>query len=228
MLGTIGGFIGRVSVYITAGLGLAALYFLWVAFREWRASGRTMFGVERDIAESEMIGAILRAGVVVVVAVLVFGAGVLGRQADSDDQKAQATRAPTPTFPSMATVAPGTLAAPASTPLPTDPPQPAVTDVPQLPPAPTEVLPVEPTPQVATVIAVGGVWLRDAANGGTIALVPQDSVVELMEGLETAGDYDWQQVRVVSVPPGSGAQGAPVAQIDQQGWVAAQYLQASP
>jgi hypothetical protein len=228
MLGTIGGFIGRVSVYITAGLGLVALYFLWVAFREWRASGRTMFGVERDIAESEMIGAIVRAGVVVLVAVLVFGAGLLGRQADSDDEKAQSTRAPTPTFPPVATVAPGTLATSMPTTLPTDPPQPAVTDVPQLPPAPTEALPVEPTPQIATVVALGGVWLRDAPNGGTIALVPQDSVVELLQGLEAAGDYDWQQVRVISVPPGSGAQGAPIAQVDQQGWVAAEYLQANP
>jgi hypothetical protein len=148
--------------------------------------------------------------------------GLLGKQADSDDQKAQATRAPTPTFPAVATVAPGTLAAPAPTALPTDAPQPAVTDVPQLPPAPTESLPVEPTPQVASVVAVGGVWLRDAPNGGTVVLLPQDSVVELLQGLESAGDYDWQHVRVVSVPFGSDAQ------VDQEGWVAAEYLQANP
>ncbi len=222
MLGTIGGFIGRVAVYITAGLGLVALYFLWVAFREWRASGRTMFGVERDIAESEMIGAVVRAVVVVFAGVLIFGVGLLGQQAESEDQTAQAPRAPTPTFPSMATVAPGTLASPAPTLLSTEPPQPAVTDVPPLQPAATEALPVEPTPQVAIVVAFGGVWLRDAAAGGTIVVLPQDSVVELLEGLESAGDNEWQRVRVVAVPIGSDAQ------VDQEGWVAVQYLQTSP
>jgi hypothetical protein len=222
MLGTIGGFIGHVAVYITAGLGLVALYFLWVSFREWRAGGRTMFGVERDIAESEMIGAIIRAGVVVFVAVLVFGAGLLGRQAESDKQTTQSPRAPTPTFPQVATVAPGTLAAPAPTLLPTEPPQPAVTDVPPLQPAPTAASPVEPMPQVATVVAFGGVWLRDAANGGTIVVLEQDSLVELLDGLESVGDNEWQRVRVIAVPLGSNAQ------VDQEGWVAAQYLQVNP
>jgi hypothetical protein len=222
MIETIGGIIGRVAIYITAGLGVVALYFLWVAFREWRAGGRTVFGVERDIAESEMVGAIVRAGFVVFIGVLVFGLGWLGRQqAESEDEKAQSPRAPTPTFPAMATVAPETTD-PAATAWSTEPPQPAVTDVPPLPPAPTEPSPVEPTPQVATVAAGGGVWLRDAPNGGTIVVVPDDSVVELLEEREFAGDFDWQYIRIVSVPFGS------EAQIDQEGWVAFQFLEVNP
>ncbi len=222
MIETIGGFVGRVAIYITAGLGVVALYFLWVAFREWRAGGRTVFGVERDIAESEMVGAIVRAGFVVFIGVLVFGLGWLGRQqAESEDEKTQSPRAPTPTFPALATVGPETIES-VATALPTEPPQPAVTDVPPLPPAPTGALPVEPTPQVAIVAASGGVNLRDAPNGGAIVVVPEGSAVELLEGREFAGDFDWQYVRIVSVPLGSDAQ------IDQEGWVAFQFLDVNP
>lgn len=222
MIETIGDFIGRAAIYVTAGLGVVALYFLWVAFREWRASGRTVFGVERDIAESEMVGAIIRAGVVVFVGVLVLGMGWLAQQqAEPDGQTAQSPRSPTPTFPMVATTAPETIE-PTLTSWPTEAPQPAVTDVPPLPPAPTEALPVEPTPQVATVAAGGGVWLRDAPAGGTVVVVPDDSIVELLEGREFAGDFEWQRVRIVSVPLGSDAQ------VDQEGWVAFQFLQVNP
>jgi hypothetical protein len=180
-----------------------------------------MFGVERDIAESEMVGAIVRAGIVVFVGVLVMGVGWLGQQqAESVERATKTPLLPTPTFPVVATVGPG--AEPTLTLWPTEPAAPAVTDVPPLPPAPTEALPVEPTPQVATVIATGGVWLRDAPNGGTIVVVPQGSVVELLEGRETAGAYEWQQVRVSAVPIGSDAQ------VDQEGWVALEFLQVNP
>jgi hypothetical protein len=180
-----------------------------------------MFGVERDIAESEMVGAIVRAGIVVFVGVLVMGMGWLGQQqAESAERATRTPPLPSPTFPVVATVGPG--AEPTPTLWPTEPAAPAVTEVPPLPPAPTEALPVEPTPQVATVIATGGVWLRDAPNGGTIVVVPQGSVVELLEGRETAGAYEWQQVRVSAVPIGSDAQ------VDQEGWVALEFLQVNP
>jgi hypothetical protein len=214
MFGAIGSFLGRVAIYVTAFLGLIALYFLWAAFREWRAGARAVFGVERDIARSEMIGSISRAGGFVLIGLLVFGLGWLGQQAESDGETAGATQLPAQTTPVMTTATPE-LAEPGPTLPPTDTPQPAVTGIPPLPEPTTEQSPVEPTPQTATVIAYGGVWLRDAPNGGTIVVVPQDSVVELLDGREFAGNYEWQKVRILSVPLGSDARE------NQEGWIAA-------
>jgi hypothetical protein len=222
MLEAVGGFLGRISVYITALLGVIALYFLWVAFREWRASTRAVFGVERDVASSEMIGAVSRAGIFVVAGVLVLGLGWFGQQSESDEEIVQATRAPSPTLSLEATLTPG-IGQPTTTVLPSGTPQPEATDVRPLPPATTAPPPpVEPTPQTATVAAFGGVWLRDAPNGGTIVVLLQDTVVELLEGRETAGNFEWQKVRVLNTPPGS------EAQAEQEGWVAAQFLQIAP
>lgn len=221
MFQTIGDFLGQVAVYIAALLGLVALYFLWVAFREWRTGTRATFGVERDIANSEMIGAITRAGVLIFVGLLVVGLGWVGRQSESDDTAAQGTRPPVPTTPTVATLTPGS-AAPAPTLFPTDTPQPVSTDIPPVPEAATETPPLEPTPQTAVVNTFGGVWLRDAPNGGTVVVLPENTVVELLEGRETAGNYEWQKIRVLENPPGS------EAQVGQEGWVALQFLQVNP
>ncbi len=227
MLETIGKLLGGIAIYITALLGLIALFFLWVAFREWRAGSRAVFGVERDIAASEMVGALARAGGVAVIALLVFGLGALGRQAESEEgQTAQATRRPqgTPAVAPAATFTPGGVE-PGPTLLPTDTLPPELTDVPPLPPAQTDTPPVQPTPQTAVIVAFGGVWLRDAPNGGTIVVVPQDSVVELLaEERQFSGNFEWQKVRILSAPLGSEAQAG------QEGWVAfsPEFLQVSP
>jgi hypothetical protein len=216
MFGAIGSFLGRIAIYVTAFLGLIALYFLWAAFREWRAGVRAVFGVERDIARSEMIGAISRAGGFVLIGLLVFGLGWLGQQAESDGETAGATQLPAQTAPVAPTVTPGSDE-PGPILSPTDTPQPMVTDVPPLPEPTTE-----PTPQTAVVVAPGGVWLRDAPNGGTIEVVLQNSVVELLEGREFAGDFEWQKVRVISAPPDG------QALVNREGWVAFEFLRVGP
>lgn len=208
MLETIGKFVGSVAVYVTAVLGVIALYFLWQAVREWRAGSRAVFGVERDMATSEMLGALSRAGVVAVIALAVLGIGALGRGAEDKEPLPTQTPAPTAAVPAVATWTP------APTVPPTDTPPPELTDIPALPVAATDTPVVEPTPQTAVVIAFGGVWLRDAPNGGPIVVVPQDAVVELLEGREAAGAYEWQKVRILSVPLGS------QAQVGQEGWIA--------
>lgn len=227
MLETIGRLVGNVAVYVTAVLGIIALYFLWQAFREWRAGTRAVFGVERDIATSEMLGALARAGVIAVIALAVLGVGALGRQAGSESgEQAQATRAPqgtTPVVP-VATFTPGGVQ-PAPTLLPTETLPPEITDIPALPVSPTDTPPVEPTPQTAVIVAFGGVWLRDAPAGGTIVVVPQQSVVQLLdEERQAAGDFEWQKVRILSVPIGS------QAQVGQEGWIAfdPEFVQVSP
>jgi hypothetical protein len=133
-----------------------------------------VFGVERDVATSEMIG----------------------------------TGEPTFTAPP---------------PTHTPQPQQVATDARPLPAATTAPpTPAEPTPETAVVAAFGGVWLRDAPNGGTIVVLLEITVVELLEGRETAGNSEWQKVRVFNVPLGS------EASVGQEGWVAAQFLQIGP
>jgi hypothetical protein len=221
MLETIGNLLGDIAVYIAALLGLVALYFLWVAFREWRSGRRAMFGVERDIAASEMMGAFVRAVIVAFVALVLLGLGQLGQDEAADDTGGQTTQptSPTAAVQETPTLGPGEAA---PTLLPTDTPQAMVTEIPPLPSEPTVPPAVEPTPETAQVSVFGGVWLRDAPNGGTIGVLPQGSVVQFLEGREFAGSYDWQQVRVLNTPAGG------EALVNQEGWVAAQFLEGGP
>ena len=222
MLETIGNLLGDVAVYIAALLGLVALYFFWIAFREWRAGQRAVFGIERDIASSEMVGALARAGGVVVIAVLVFALGQLGQGIGSSEEGAgQATPPPLVTISVLGTSTPE-LGSPAPISAPTDTPQLDVTDVPALPSEPTQPPAAEPTPQTARVTAPGGLWLRDAPNGGTIDVLPQESIVEFLEGREFAGSFEWQNVRVLNTPPGG------EALVGREGWVALEFLETSP
>jgi len=219
MLESIGDFLSSVAIYIAALLGLVAAYFLWVALREWRSGSRAYFGVERDIAQSEMIGAILRAGAFVIFAALVLGLGWLGGQAESPAGEQADGSQPT------ATALPGTSATPdVSQPtqatLPTDTPDATEPTATLTPAEPTESpAPTEPAPQTAIVRAFGGVWLRDAPNGGTIGVLPEESVVEVLEEREQAGNFEWQRIRVISAPPGG------EALVGQEGWVALEFLE---
>jgi hypothetical protein len=214
MLETIVNFLGKIALYAAVLLGVVVLYFLWVAFREWRAGQRAAFGVERDMASSEMVGALLRAAGVLVVAVLFFGIG----QIDTGDEPSGESSVE-PTRPPIATISAFSTATPSQgTSIPpfvaTNTPQAAVTDLPQLPPAATATAAVQPTPEMLTVIIFGGIWLRDAPNGGTINVLPQGTVVELQEGREAAGNFEWQKVVVASTPAGS------EALVGLEGWVA--------
>jgi hypothetical protein len=220
MFEAIGGLLGRISIYVAVALGLVAVYFLWVAFREWRARVRAVFGVERDVATSEMMGAVSRAGILILIGIVVFGLGWLGQQSESEEAS-QTSRTPAPTTSVIATVTPGS-GEPGPAVLPTDTLQPVGTDVPPLPEEPTETPALEPTPQTATVSVFGGVWLRDAPNGGTIDVLPQDSVVELLEGRQVSGNFEWQEVRVLDAPLGS------EALVGREGWVASEFLQVGP
>lgn len=223
MLETIGRFLGNIALYVAVLLALVALYFLWIAFREWRSSTRAAFGIERDIAISEMMGAVARAGIVIVVGAVVLVLGQVGQRIGepSDDTSAEATQTVPSALPEQGTATPGTGEG-VPTLAPTDTLPPELTDIPPLPVEPTETPVFEPTPQTARVTPFGGVWLRDAPNGGTIAVLPQGSIVQFLEGREFAGDFEWQRVRVLNTP-------AEVASlVDQEGWVAAEFVEVNP
>jgi len=224
MLETIANILGNIAIYGAVLLGFIVLYFLWVAFREWRSGHRAAFGVERDMASSEMVGALLRAAAVLVIAAILLGLGQLNPgEESSGESSVQPTRPPIATISVFSTPTPsqGTGVAPS---IATDTPQSAVTDVPPLPAEATGAPAAQPTPEMATVIIFGGIWLRDAPNGGTISVLPQGTVVELREGRELAGSFEWQKVAVLSTPAGS------EALVGQEGWVAftPEFLDISP
>ena len=222
MLETIGRFLGNVAPYAAVLLGLVTLYFLWVAAREWQAAQRAAFGIERDIATSEMIGALGRAAVVIFAGLVVLGLGRLGeRVGESDKAAAEPTRPIVTTAPGVRTPTPGAgeVAAPSDATATT---QPEVTGVPGLPSEPTQPAAVTPTPQTARVTAFGGVWLRDAPNGGTIQVLPEETTVQFLEGRQFAGNFDWQKVRVLTAPVGS------EALVGLEGWVAAEFVTSGP
>jgi hypothetical protein len=231
MLETLGNILSGIAVYIAVLLALVAAYFVWIAFREWLTSRRAAFGIERDIATSEMVGAVVRAGGIVMLGLLVLAVGRLGEGVGTlgggpaGAASGSATTTPAPTPGSDETPAPGVTAAAPQ--LPTDTTQPELGDVPPLPGDATATLEpaLAPTPQTARVVAVGGVWLRDAPNGGTIVVLPQETVVEFQEGRENVGDMTWQRVRVASIPPGS--PNVPGLEVNIEGWVAAQFLEAT-
>lgn len=225
MLETIANILGNIAIYGAVLLGFVVLYFLWVAFREWRAGQRAAFGVERDMATSEMVGALLRAAGVFVIVVILLGVGQLNPEEEpTGEASEQPTRPPIATisvFGTATTSPQGTAVAPA---VATDTPQSAVTGVPPLPVEATATVAAIATPEMATVIIFGGIWLRDAPNGGTISVLPQGTVVELREGRELAGSFEWQKVVVLSTPAGS------EALVSQEGWVAftPEFLDISP
>jgi hypothetical protein len=161
-----------------------------------------------------MVGALLRAAGVLVVAVILFGIGQVDTGDESSgDSSAQPTRPPIATISVFSTGTPsqGTAAAPS---VATNTPQAGVTDMPPLPVVATATVAAQPTPEMVTVIIFGGIWLRDAPNGGTINVLPQGTVVELRDGRELAGNFEWQKVVVLSTPAGS------EALVGQEGWVA--------
>ena len=222
MLETIGSFLGNISDYIVALLGLVVLYFLWVAFREWRVGQQAAFSIERDIASSEMIGAAGRAGIVVVVGAVVFGLGQLGLEVGAPDPTAgPGTPRVEATIPVFKTPTLGS-GGPAPTAVATDVSQPAETIVPLPSLVPTQPPVVEPTPQTAQVTEFGGVWLRDAPNGGTVQVMPQGTIVEFLEGRQVGGTYEWQLVRILNTPAGS------EALVGLEGWAAVDFMKVGP
>ena len=222
MLETIGSFLGNISDYIVALLGLVVLYFLWVAFREWRIGQQAAFSIERDIASSEMIGAAGRAGVVVVAGLIIFGLGQLGHEVGSPEPTAgPGTGTVVATVPVFRTPTPRS-GEPAPTPVATDVSQPADTIVPLPSLVPTQPPVVEPTPQTAEVTEFGGVWLRDAPNGGTIQVMPQGTIVQFLDGRQVGGTYEWQQLRILNTPAGS------EALVGLEGWAAVEFLRVGP
>ena len=135
---------------------------------------------------------------VVVVGIVVLAAGRLGEQIEkpSSDTTPGPTRTPGPTVQVLQTATPPSGET-APTLLPADTLEPDLTGIPPLPLESTQAPDIAPTPQTARVSVFGGVWLRDAPNGGTIDVLPEGSIVEFLNGSEFGIN---QQIHDASYP----------------------------
>lgn len=194
---------------------LAALVSLVNALLRRNAMTNEPYGVGRQESRRAMLVAFIRAGVLAVFALILFG--VYGLSARPDDL---VSTEPQATFESTATesAASGTAAAtatPTSEPTPTARTvtlPPAITSAaPTNTPAPTAIPTMTPTPVPSAVVnSEVGLYLRPEP-GSTVELELLDNgdILELLEGRETVDDVEWQQVRSVS---------------GNEGWVAVEFI----
>lgn len=188
---------------------LAALLFAFLALQARSKTTREAYGVGRQEARSAMQVAIVRAGVSLVVALILLGVFGLGAQSEPVEPAAtfppptRQTNAPTNTPAALlVTDTPGrtpTAAATPTSPVPTLTPTPVPTDTPT------------PEPRTATVNIGVGVWLRAEPGRGAEQLewVLDGTALLVLPGTATADDLEWQQVRT---PAGN------------EGWVAVDYI----
>ncbi len=220
-MSAISDFVSRFALYVYAACLVGGLYFGWQAYQSWRTSRKAFFGVERDMARVEIIGYLYRLFGLALLALLVFGLSSLGGGEAAGEGQAQP---PAPT--SGAPVQQGTATLPPpvvieATNTPAAPSTPEVTPVaPQPTPTAGPPPPVSPTPTrvptgVVTGTAGGGLWLRAAPgfSGETLIVLPEGTVVQLLEGQQEVDGTLWQQVRTED---------------GREGWVAASYLQINP
>ncbi len=198
---------------------IVAVYFAIRAFRYKGQSVKATYNVGQVEARRAMQVDIIRAGAAFLVGLIMLG--VIGWlnpfSTDASDESGTSVEAePSPVFTAVPTTA-------VPSPLPTDTvDQPAITAtaVP-LPPSPTPLLPATDTavplptdtPQPATAIVQSGVgvWLRSipSTDGEQVEWLLDGTILELLPGLESDGELDWQQVRA---PSGS------------EGWVAVPFI----
>ena len=206
-------FVMNTVIPVLAGLAfLLALLFIARGLLRGRSVPQNAYGVERQEARKRLLVDLAR-GIFFVVLGLIF-LGIFGLSPRA--APLEATPAPT----STATM----VASPTVTLTPT------ATLIPQILPTPTmggESSPLEspeataevetgptstvtPTVPTAVVDSFNGLWLREAPGGSQeVELIPNGTVIELLEGRETADDLEWQRVRT---PAGN------------EGWVAVDFI----
>lgn len=194
----------RIALLVLAGvLVLVAVRAAWKALAGRVEGADTLYNVGRQQATVARRVAWLRSAVFLALAmVLVLTVAFLPDSAEPDP-------IPTPTSTAAATTAPATATATAqpptptatatdtATPLPAEPtPAPSATPEPTPSATPTITPTVVPT---ARVNSIGGLYLRDVPGGSAeIELLPDGTVLELLDGTQEAGDFTWQRVRAPS------------------------------
>lgn len=164
------------------------------------------YGVERQEARHDMLIAFARGVVMVVLALILLAVFGLSPRPESGPEVRET---PTSTLPATMT----------ATLRPTE----TATSLPDAGPSPTSPLPTpteaplvtpEPSPTVGAATAVvnspNGLWLREAPGGSQeIELIPDGTILTLLQGVEEVDSATWQEVLT---PSGN------------EGWVAAEFI----
>lgn len=195
---------------------LAALVSLVNALLRRNAMTNEPYGVGRQESRRAMLVAFIRAGVLGVFALILFG--VYGLSARPDDL---VSTEPEATFESTATRPAVSGTAAAATRTPTGEPTATARAV-TLPPAITSAAPTNTPPPTAlpttTPTAVPsavvnsevGLYLRpEPGSTVELELLTNGDLLELLEGRETVDDVEWQEVRSAS---------------GNEGWVAVEFI----
>ncbi|HFE66449.1 MAG TPA: hypothetical protein ENJ93_04220 [Chloroflexi bacterium] len=203
---------------------VAAVYFVIRAFRYKGQSVKATYNVGQVEARRAMQVDFIRAVAAFLVGLIMLG--VVGWLNPFNVDASDESNTPVEAEPSpVITLTPATIV---PSPLPTNTAdQPIITEpamtataVP-LPPSPTPLLPATdtavplptdtPQPTTATVQSGVGVWLRSipSTDGDQVEWLLDGAILELLPGLESDGELDWQQVRA---PSGN------------EGWVAVPFI----
>lgn len=170
------------------------------------------YGVEKQAIRHDMLVSFSRSAVLLLIAIIILTVyGVLPKDDENEFLETEspiATAVQTPEIDQTAESIPQTqiqteTIAPVNTESPTDEPTIVV--------EPTETL--SPTVQstTAAVESFNGLWLRSGpdADSQELELIPDGTVLILLDGLEPVGQAEWQQVRAPS---------------GQEGWVFIQFI----
>ena len=217
------GWINLAIIIVAVLFGLAAAVSLVIALRARARTNSAAYGVGQQESRQLMLASLLRAGLFLLVALIL--AGVYGLSAlpdeslavdpdtvelapDEDPDAALAATAtelaPTPTEePSRTPAAPVQVTA-------TLPPTAVPTDTPSPEPTATATATATPVPS-AVVISEVGLYLREAPGGTQeVELLPLGTELTLLDGLETVDEVEWQEVRAPS---------------GREGWVAVPFIE---
>jgi len=212
-----------IAVPLLAGLSIVlALFFAYRWLRSKSRHSRASFGVAQQEARLAMRVEFVRGITAALVGLILFALVGLSARPPNEAPVPSATPATstpevrvTATTTSTATIPPVAIEATAGTPAllsPTAPPTATTSEVTNTPiPLPATETPTA-EPETAIVTSEIGVWLRatPSTEGEQMEWVLQGTTLILLPGLETADDFDWQQVRT---PDGN------------EGWVAVPCIQ---
>jgi hypothetical protein len=195
--------------------GLSLLGFVIFVLRGLQARGGAAsqaYGVARQEARQEMLVSFSRAAVFFLVALILFGIYGLSPRPEIVDVEPTPTATVTPNEPPTATATIAATRTPAATSAAEEP-----TATNTVPPelateTPDATAEVTQTPSVPTAVvnSPNGLWLRERPGGTQeLELIPDGTVLTLLDGRETVDDLEWQEVRT---PAGN------------EGWVAVEFI----
>lgn len=207
---------------VIPGLAILAIaitiYYGLRAFQHKSAITQEPYNVGQQDVRRAMQVDIMRAGLFLVIALILLGAiGFSFSSAPESEPAAEAAPdatntavPPTATINIPPTTAPQTAVP--TQPIVTEPPPAQPTEVPaqEEPTAVPTITPL-PAPQTAVVTSEVGVWLRGSpgTTGEQLEWLLNNTELILLTGIETADELEWQQVRA---PSGN------------EGWVASMYI----